>query len=314
MLFVNPKHVRKRAFVGAENAAKWTSKYGSVTFNQFGREMPFGGMNEAGLVVENMWLDGTIYPAADARPEINMSQWIQYQLDNCRTVAEVIATDKQVRLENTPIRARIHYLVCDATGDAATIEFLDGKMRVHQGKDLPYRALANDPYALSEHHLRTNPAKGDLSNPRPQTGSLDRFCRAAARAQAFKPAKEPARDLAYAFATLDQVKQGNYTVWQMVYDVPARQIHFRTRSNPQIRRVDLKTLNFACNRPIQYADIHSPAAADGWMEFHDLAEKTLRDYLTRFSAQESLKQTVGDLSMMMEPLLATLRTYKCVEQ
>src|SRR6266542_2870525 len=80
MVLVNAKHVSKRAFVAAANAAQWTSKYGSVTFNQFGREMPFGGMNEAGLVVENMWLDETQYPPADARPEINMLQWIQYQL------------------------------------------------------------------------------------------------------------------------------------------------------------------------------------------------------------------------------------------
>ena len=30
----------------------WTSKFGSVTFNPFGREFPDGGMNEAGLIVQ----------------------------------------------------------------------------------------------------------------------------------------------------------------------------------------------------------------------------------------------------------------------
>ena len=34
--------------------ASWVSKYGSVTFNQYGRELPTGGMNEAGLVVETI--------------------------------------------------------------------------------------------------------------------------------------------------------------------------------------------------------------------------------------------------------------------
>lgn len=29
----------------------WTSRYASVTFNQWGREFPMDGMNEAGLVV-----------------------------------------------------------------------------------------------------------------------------------------------------------------------------------------------------------------------------------------------------------------------
>src|SRR5581483_9546892 len=100
LVFINARQVQKRAFVLGPNAATWTSKYGSVTFNQFGRELPFGGMNEAGLVVENMWLTETQYPAGDSRPEINMLQWIQYQLDTCSTVAEVIENDKRIRLEN----------------------------------------------------------------------------------------------------------------------------------------------------------------------------------------------------------------------
>src|SRR5262245_52821757 len=33
-----------------ETPARWVSKYGSVTFNQYGREFPTGGMNEKGLV------------------------------------------------------------------------------------------------------------------------------------------------------------------------------------------------------------------------------------------------------------------------
>lgn len=40
----------------------WISKYGSTTFNQYGKEFPTGGMNEKGLVVELMWADGTQYP------------------------------------------------------------------------------------------------------------------------------------------------------------------------------------------------------------------------------------------------------------
>src|SRR5512133_2080891 len=35
-----------------EKKVAWVSKYGSITFNQFGKELPNGGMNEAGLVIE----------------------------------------------------------------------------------------------------------------------------------------------------------------------------------------------------------------------------------------------------------------------
>src|SRR6187402_2640162 len=92
----------------------WVSKYGSISFNQYGKEFPTGGMNEKGLVVELMWLDGTQYPASDDRPAVGVLQWIQYQLDNASTTAEVIGSDKIIRINDkaTPI----HYLVADATG------------------------------------------------------------------------------------------------------------------------------------------------------------------------------------------------------
>jgi choloylglycine hydrolase len=47
LVIVNKRGVAKTAMTN-DNPAKWTSKYGSVTFNQYGREMPCGGINEAG--------------------------------------------------------------------------------------------------------------------------------------------------------------------------------------------------------------------------------------------------------------------------
>ena len=61
LMIVNKRGVLKTAMVndkepGVSQPVSWTSQYGSVTFNRFGRELPFGGMNEAGLVVEQMTL------------------------------------------------------------------------------------------------------------------------------------------------------------------------------------------------------------------------------------------------------------------
>ena len=50
--------------------ATWTAQYGSITFNQYGRELPTGGINEAGLVVESMALSEARYPEPDHRPYI----------------------------------------------------------------------------------------------------------------------------------------------------------------------------------------------------------------------------------------------------
>ena len=63
------------------NVMSWVSNYGSITFNQYGKEFPTGGMNEKGLVVELMWLDATKFPEPDNRPSLNVLQWIQFQLD-----------------------------------------------------------------------------------------------------------------------------------------------------------------------------------------------------------------------------------------
>src|SRR5687767_3982729 len=97
----------------------WVSKYGSITFNQYGKEFPTGGMNERGLVVEMMWLDGSKYPERDSRAELGVLQWIQYQLDNCSTIEEVIAANSKIRISKT--HPPVHYLVADLSGRAATI-------------------------------------------------------------------------------------------------------------------------------------------------------------------------------------------------
>ena len=96
--------------------------------------------------------------------------------------------------------------------------------------------------------------------------SLARFSRAATRAARFHPATSQ-QDLEYAFETLEQVRQGGATVWQIVYDVSARQIHYRTRSSPRLRLVDLKALDFSCARPVEFLDIQTGPSPTGRPEF-----------------------------------------------
>ena len=102
LIIVNKRNVSKIAILPPDWAGgepvSWTSKYGSVTVNPFGREFSFDGMNEAGLVVSAMKLELTEYPAPDARPIIAPIQWVQYQLDTAATVADVIASDAEMRI------------------------------------------------------------------------------------------------------------------------------------------------------------------------------------------------------------------------
>lgn len=312
LVVVNQRNVGKIAIVDPGHApAKWVSKYGSVTFNQFGLELPMGGMNEAGLVVENMWLDETKYPASDARPGINLSQWIEYQLDNCRTVDEVLATDKKIRLEPLSVPAGLHYLVCDANGDCATVEFLNGKMVAHHHDKLPFRVLANDQYEESADYARKHPDTAD-GKPLSRPTSLARFDRAAACVAAFKPAA-PGQDVAYAFNSLNQVRQMN-TVWQIVYDVTGQKIHFRTHRNEKERTVDLKALDFACGHPVQFADIEAKPSGQETVGFQSLSEPVLQKYLAAFYSKEQVKQLFGDLTPKIGLQLMALHNYSCFSQ
>jgi choloylglycine hydrolase len=114
LIMVNKRGVAKVAAQGGQNGAdtpaRWESEYGSVTFNQYGREFPTGGMNEKGLVVELMWLDETKYPPPDSRPSVSVLEWIQYQLDRRATVEEVLAHADEIRIAG---RVPLHYLVAD---------------------------------------------------------------------------------------------------------------------------------------------------------------------------------------------------------
>ena len=61
---LNYRGVEKFSFVAPpEKSTSWISKYGSVTFNQNGRELPYGGMNEAGLIIEQNIPSPTAEPA-----------------------------------------------------------------------------------------------------------------------------------------------------------------------------------------------------------------------------------------------------------
>lgn len=253
LLVVNQRGLARTADIPDDKPARWVSRYGSVTFNQYGRDFPSGGMNEAGLVIELMWMEGSRYPAPDQRPAVDVLQWIQYNLDSHATVAEVLAADPKIRVNGD---VPLHYLVADRKGQVATVEFLDGRLVAHTGESLPVAALANSTYKESERFRQAQE-----SGAAPQgNNSLVRFARAAERVEAFDGRKGDA--VAYAFETLDQVAQGSYTQWSIVYEIDRARIHFRTRSHRPVRTLSLKGLDFACGKPTRVLSLDAQVQGD----------------------------------------------------
>jgi choloylglycine hydrolase len=275
MIFVNKRGVEKSAMVsGNETPARWVSKYGNVTFNQYGKDNPSGGMNEAGLVIELMWLDDTEYPKPDARPVVDVLEWIQYQLDVSANVGEVIKNTEAVRIAS-PVK--LHYLVNDRQGNSATIEFLDGNLVAHTGEKLAVPVLANDTYEKSLTYSNSTAIEKAKTE-----SSFDRFTRAAQKTKDFgaKP-KTEAESVNYAFEILANVAQKNSTQWSIVYDQKRAKIHFRTTPSPLIKTIDARSFDYACGSAVKIFDVNAKDSGDVSGKFTDYTRKANRDLIER---------------------------------
>ena len=247
-LMINKRSVAKSSFTTAP--AHWTSRFASVTFNQYGRDFPTGGMNENGLAIALMALNDTQYPADQGRPAVGILEWIQYQLDLSADVDEVIRRSDDVRIVGV---MGLHYLVSDRSGHVATIEFLDGALLAHTGTTLPVAVLANDTYDRSMSYLRTITGFGGRQPVPRGVGSLERFARAASMIQSHS---------ADAFSILDSVHQPGYTRWSIVYNPQTLTVSFRTDTNPEVRSVSLRGFDLTCGTAVKIFDVNADASGD----------------------------------------------------
>ena len=271
MMHSNVSGLQKTALSIEEgNTLKWVSKYGSITFNQFGKEFPNGGMNEKGLVVELMWLNESGYPQKDERPSLSVLQWIQYQLDNAANVEEVIASDTKIRVFSTGTPQ--HYLVADKKGGVATIEFLEGKMKVHKEETLPYPVLANSTYTASLASLKANAGKGN--------NSMRRFSTACEMIKKYQVQEINTPLVDYAFEVLGKVAQGPFTKWSIVYDIDNMVISFKAGGQEK-RSVQLSKFSFQCNNPARSYDLDQKNAGDVTIHFTNYSQQVNETMLKR---------------------------------
>jgi hypothetical protein len=151
----------------------------------------------------------------------------------------------------TPAYAKVHYFVCDQYAACATLELLDGALVATRGSELSVNALTNSSYAESKRSLAAHKA------PAPQS-SLGRF-RGVASAIA-KP--ETGSELPQAWSVLDSVRFVDSTQWQVIYDLRARRVHFRSRRHPTIKTVSLNRFDGGCDAPSLIYDMLSDASGE----------------------------------------------------
>jgi penicillin V acylase-like amidase (Ntn superfamily) len=275
---VNPRGITKQTFLpSAAKRIEWTSKYGSITLNYNFVGSPSGGMNEAGLVIDESWPGPCQYPYPDDRPEIDEIQWLQYQFDNCATVDEVIQTDSKIRI--TGFFGKSHYFVCDKNGKSATIEWINGKMVVHILTNGNIPVLTNNNYDWSISEIKKYEGFGGTEQIGYTSSSLDRFCRAANRVQKFS-GSDSISAIDYGFSTLENISQKS-TEFSWIYDITNRAIYYKTAWSKGTKIINLENFDFSSTGSLLMADILTLKSGDITGNFTPYTLEKNRDFVTR---------------------------------
>ncbi len=254
-LTVNKRGVLKKSLVLQDelkegellSSITWVSKFGSVTFNQYGHEFPVGGMNEAGLIVEALVLSDTHMAKREDRPSINELQWVQFQLDNYKNVDDVVNNINTLYIRT--LLEGLHYFVCDRSGECAIIEFLDENVKIHRskGEAMPYKVLTNDTYGEDLKYLGKFRGFGGEKYI-PDSASTSPPARFVGLAhQLVKNTHSDYEKRAYTSLAMVKNKKDTYkTRWQIIYNMTDLKIHFRTKNLRKKRILSFSKLNFSC--------------------------------------------------------------------
>lgn len=218
--------------------ASWTSTYGSITFNQNGKEMPYGGMNEKGLVVEMLWLDDTRFNISDNKTYLNELEWIQYQLDNFQTIDEVVANIERIKIY--PIKGKIHYILADNNGKSVIIEYLDGKPKIYEKEANSCQAITNKSVVFSEKYI------DNLQNiPKKNTSEIYRYHQLENQIKKLKTPSDFSEKTAFQMLKSVSIPKGDFkTVWSIVYNLENKTISFFSHSHKETKQINLNNIDF----------------------------------------------------------------------
>lgn len=179
----------------------WTSRHASVAASVYGCAST-DGVNDAGLVANILFLSESEFDTHGAAPTLSVAAWVQYLLDSCATVAEVVDAMQSgafaIVAPTLPTavlgdaKATVHLSVSDARGDSAVFEYVGGTLRVHH--DASFRVMTNSP--TFDRQLAVNAywddVGGDVMLPGTSRGA-DRFAGRATTSVCSRPTSTTAK-------------------------------------------------------------------------------------------------------------------------
>jgi len=261
-LWVFPRGMERNGAAGA-HSLEWTSRYGSMVVSGYDIST-VDGMNEEGLVANMLWLFASEYPAHDGQtPQMSLAIWAQYFLDRYASVAEAVADLQQhpfdvvtADVPDQPGRlAKVHLSLSDRSGDSAILEWIDGKLVIHHGRE--FRTMTNDPpyqdqLAIAAYWKDVNPRQMLPGTNRSQ----DRFVRADTYVDLVVQSAEPRTAVAAAMSvirnasvpygiTTPDAPNLSTTRWRVVADHKDRVFYVESAIAPNLFWVDLQKLDFS---------------------------------------------------------------------
>ncbi len=206
MMFTNKRGLIKKAAVfPPDRPLEWVSYYGSITFCLSGKEMPACGINEAGLVVEQATLPAAVYPCQEGKPAAGILEATQFLLDTCRSVEQALAALDSIAI--TESSWPVHFMLFDAGGTMAAVEYLQGEKHIHEGTTEKARRMDNCEYRHSEVPLDCR--------------SVDDM-----------------------FSALEETRRPD-TVWSHVYDLNKRTLHLKRAGKEEMFLVETDRLDLS---------------------------------------------------------------------
>lgn len=258
-----------------DNPAKWKSRYASLVIA--GLDIcTEEGINEKGLVVNLLFLDGTQYEVRNqTRPGIAFYQWPQYYLDNYATVNEVIANLDEVQVVNTALGSQypdglpLHVAIADAKGDSAIIEFIEGQPTIHMGKK--YKVMTNEPaYDKQIANLLRYKWWGGTIDQLPGGIQADeRFVRAAYTLKYLPKTDDPTQAAANMMSLMNNISvpfgspysgvSGTYPTWyRSIIDPDSHRYYVQTTVTPNTFWVDMNKLDLKPGAAPRKLPIYEP--------------------------------------------------------
>lgn len=222
------------------------------------------GINEKGFAAHLLYMEDTVYEKRDiSRPSISYAEWVRYYLDSCSSVQN--ALDLALVVQITPVMIHkkiypVHLAIEDAHGDSAILEFIDGKLVIHHGRQ--FTVLTNEPtYTKQLENLGKYLPFEDFRVP----GGIepkDRFVRALYYLQHVSVSKnDPISSMFCLIATVSvpwQFRDEDSTLWTSVMDLSRKKYYFRSIRTDSNFFIDMNMFDLSKNKLILSLDPNFP--------------------------------------------------------